>query len=224
FRRPRPQRRASALRTAATFLVAAVSTFAALSRLSAEDGTGEVKGTVSMNEQVRKRAGTLLVLLESKDPAKKLDAKPRSHVVKQRDAKFVPSFLAIAKDDTVVFQNDEVEDLEHNVYSFADAKKFDLGLFGKKTDKNSVVFDKAGEVPVYCSVHKFMEATIYVAPTPFYALADPATGAFTIASVPAGEWKARTWSSSKRYANEEAAVTVKAGSSADLSLTFGRRQ
>jgi len=215
------------IQRSATFLAAALSTFALLSaaaRLSAEDKTGRVHGTVEMPEKVRSRAGTLLVLLEPKDPQTKLDTKARRHTIRQRDAKFTPSFLVIAKGDTIEFLNDEVEDLEHNVYSFSEVKKFDLGLFGKRSDKNSVLFDSAGEVPVYCSIHKFMEATVYVAPTPFYGTADPKTGEFTIDSVPAGEWKARTWSSSKRYVNEEATVTVKTGSTAELPLTFGRRQ
>lgn len=204
--------------------VAFLALLAATGRLLALDSPGSVSGKIEMTEKVRARAGTVLVLLEPVDAKTQLAKNPAKHQVKQRDAKFIPSFLVVTKGDSIEFTNDEPVALEHNVYSFSDPKKFDLGLFGKKGDGRTVSFDTPGEVAIFCSVHKFMEGTVYVAPTAFFATADARTGEFQVKDVPPGSWKLRTWSSAKRYANEETPVTVKDGATATVTLTLGRRQ
>lgn len=210
-------------RAVLSFAVGALVAVALCPRLSrAAQSPGEVRGTLTMTDRVKERAGVILVFLEPEDGAA-ISANPKHSTIKQRDAHFVPPFLAVAQGDTVDFVNDEVEDLQHNVYSFSDAKSFDLGLFGKKADQKSVVFDKSGEVDFFCSIHKFMSGTIYVAPTPYFAPLD-AQRSFDLTGVPAGEWKATAWCSSKRYSTEEQVFTVSPGGVVELKMSFGRRQ
>jgi hypothetical protein len=63
----------------------------------------------------------------------------------------------------VKFLNDESRMVEHNVFSNAPAKRFDLGLFGPGENR-MVTFDKPGPVFLYCSIHKFMDGVVVRVP------------------------------------------------------------
>src|SRR5262249_55929978 len=106
--------------------------------------------------------------------------------------------------------------------SFSEAHTFDLGLFGRGGQKIES-FPAPGEVSVYCSIHKLMEATIYVAPTPWFAIVDEGTGRWKIEKVPAGRWRARTWVSSKRCPNASAEADLAGGETARVDFTLGKK-
>lgn len=184
------------------------------------DAPGQVEGTVVVSERFKGRTGSIVVLLEAE--GRKLDAPRDRPRVRQRDARFEPDFLVIALGQSIDFTNDERTALEHNVFSMSEARSFDLGLLGAGK-RASVAFDKPGEVSVYCSIHKLMEATVYVAPSRLFAVVDAATGRFKIADVPPGSWKARTWVSSKRCPNANAELDVRPGETERLDLAIGKR-
>lgn len=142
----------------------------------------------------------------------------------QRNARFAPEFAVIEAGQTVEFPNDD--DIAHNVFSFSDARRFDLGLYPRGASK-SVRFDATGPVFLFCSVHEWMSAVIYVAPNRLHAVTD-ARGRFAIAPVPAGRYMAYTWHASLPHARrpvEVREVEVAAGAPTrvdiDLSQALG---
>ena len=138
--------------------------------------------------------------------------------VSQKGAKFSPALLIICVGQTVDFPNDEDRPIEHNVFSNAPAKRFDLGLY-RPGESKSVVFDKPGAVFLYCSIHRYMDGVIYVAPTPYFNKVEP-DGSYKIENVPAGFWTVKTWQRRKRFPEHSNLVQVKPGETTkdDISL------
>ena len=109
--------------------------------------------------------------------------------VVQRDANFEPHVLPIAVGTGVKWPNQD--DIYHNVFSMADTKDFNLGLYGKEKTP-TIVFDKVGRVDVFCSIHTKMHCIILVLPSPFFAMAD-ARGNYVIKGVPPGTYRVKAW-------------------------------
>jgi hypothetical protein len=121
----------------------------------------------------------------------------------------------------VEFPNDEDRQIEHNVFSNSPAKRFDLGLYGPGQSK-TVVFDKTGAVSLFCSIHKEMDGTIYVSPTPYSSRVNE-DGHYQMNNVPAGNWTVKTWQRRRRFAERTVPVTVSAGQSSTVDLELKRR-
>jgi hypothetical protein len=132
--------------------------------------------------------GPIVVYLEPLDGAPRA-APPPPVSLRQRDARFSPPFLAVARGQTVEMPNDD--DIYHNVFSFSAPNGFDLGLY-PAGESRSVTFREPGVVRIYCSIHESMNGTIFVAPTPWLAVADP-EGRFAIRGAPSGRVRVRTW-------------------------------
>lgn len=109
--------------------------------------------------------------------------------VAQRGMSFQPDLLVVARGQTVEFPNDD--NVDHNIFSFSRAKKFDLGIYPKGAAK-AVTFEETGPVFIFCSVHEMMSGVVYVAPNRFHALTDR-EGRFVFKNVPIGRYAVRTW-------------------------------
>ena len=139
----------------------------------------------------------LVVYLSTPDAAA-LQSGERGHTtvgmqkVTQHLANFVPEFVVVAAGETLVFPNND--DILHNVFSYSKNNAFDLGLY-PSGESRSVTFKNPGVVRVYCSIHKSMNATVFVAPSPFYSIVNGA-GAFRIPSVRSGAYTLTLWSRS----------------------------
>jgi plastocyanin len=90
-------------------------------------------------------------------------------VMDQEDHRFVPHILVVQKGTSVSFPNHD--DVSHHVYSFSDAKMFELGLY-KGQVYPPVVFDKPGIIVLGCNIHDGMLGYIAVVDTPYYVLTD----------------------------------------------------
>ena len=90
---------------------------------------------------------------------------------------------------TVEFPNKD--DIYHNVFSYSEAKQFDLDLYKDPVVKN-VTFDKPGQVDVFCSIHANMSCVVLVLENPFFAVAN-ARGEYSITNVPAGTYQLKAW-------------------------------
>src|SRR5205814_1795792 len=110
------------------------------------------------------------------------------------------------------FPNDDK--IFHNVFSLSKAGKFDLGLY-KSGSSRKVVFDRAGEIDVYCNIHPDMVATIKVLDSGYYATTDR-QGRFSIEGVPPGTWSIVAWA--PRSAEARGTVTVGTGGSAPVDV------
>ncbi len=113
---------------------------------------------------------------------------------------FVPHVLAIEVGTTLFFPNSD--NIRHQVYSFSDAKRFELKLYSGKTAA-PILFDKPGVVVMGCNIHDWMSAYVYVVPTPYFAMTDKSGHAEI--KVPMGTYTVNTWH--PRYARGREPVT-----------------
>lgn len=110
-------------------------------------------------------------------------------VLDQRNLTFYPHVLAVRVGTTVDFPNNDR--VFHNVFSFRDGKKFDLGLYPVGAVKH-VKFDHAGLSRIYCNIHPNMAAYVMAVDSPYFGVSDK-DGKFTLAGVPAGTYRYHAW-------------------------------
>ena len=138
----------------------------------------------------------------------------RNPALDQKNLQFHPQVLPILVGTTVDFPNRD--NLFHNVFSYSDAKDFDLGRY-PKDDSRSVTFDKPGVVRVYCDIHSNMSATILVLRQPYFAAPDDG-GNYVIRNVPPGKYRIILWYD--RDAVEHRTIEVPADSSVEVNFTY----
>ena len=111
-------------------------------------------------------------------------------VMDQRNRAFLPRVLVVAVGTQVEFPNNDT--VSHQVYSFSDAKKFQLPLY--KGERHSpVLFDRAGLVVLGCNIHDDMAGYIYVTDAQFFGETDP-DGMLHLHGVPPGDYRLTVWS------------------------------
>jgi plastocyanin len=114
---------------------------------------------------------------------------PSRVVLDQRNLTFSPRVLVVRAGTTVDFPNNDR--VFHNVFSFRDGKRFDLGLYPVGALRR-VTFDQPGLSRIFCNIHPNMAAYVMTVDSGYFARADE-SGAFTIADVPQGTYKFRAW-------------------------------
>jgi plastocyanin len=182
---------------------------------------GDLRGRVRLELPDLRLAdvGPVVVYLEPLDgTAPEAPVPAGSATLRQRDARFAPSFLAVARGQSVAMPNEDA--IYHNVFSFSAPNDFDLGLY-PGGESRSVAFRRPGPVRVYCSIHESMNATLFVAPTPWFTVAG-ADGRFALPAVPPGRFRLRTWT--EKLPPLERVVEVGRGATElDLRLGEGAR-
>jgi plastocyanin len=144
----------------------------------------DLTGTVQVSG---KPAEYAVVWLELKTPP--VFVQTSKVVLDQRNLSFAPRVLVVRVGTTVDFPNNDK--VFHNVFSFRDGKKFDLGMYPTGTTKH-LLFDKPGLARLFCNIHPNMAAYVMAVDTPFYAVSDE-HGGFVIAGVPAGSYTYYAW-------------------------------
>jgi plastocyanin len=181
--------------------------------------SGSVTGKITSPGEVP--LSEMVVYLESPD-ARRPAVTPTAHAaISQKGAKFSPPLLIVCVGQTVDFLNDEDRPIDHNVFSNAPAKRFDLGLY-KPGESRSVVFDKPGPVFLYCSIHRYMDGVIFVSPTPYSSLV-ALNGSYKIDNVPPGIWMVKTWQRRRRFPELSVPVLLDAGKSATVDLELRKK-
>jgi plastocyanin len=146
-------------------------------------------------------------------PARPLPpGKPRAVAIEQKDREFLPFVTAVQVGTQVTFPNKDP--LLHHVYSFSPAKTFEIKLY--TGDSPSVLFDKPGPVALGCNIHDWMEAYIYVSPTPYFARTDERGSARV--SLPAGAYTLQAWHPFQSAALPAAPLQVAGTQSRELAL------
>jgi plastocyanin len=107
----------------------------------------------------------------------------------QRNIDFSPRVLVVRVGTVIEFPNNDR--VFHNVFSFHDGKRFDLGLYPVGTSKR-VTIDHPGLSRIFCNIHPNMAAYIMAVETPYYALSDE-NGRLTIPNVPPGTYAYHAW-------------------------------
>lgn len=130
------------------------------------------------------------------------------------DGTFAPSFLVVPVGERVVFENREA--ICHRFFSSAPENAFDLGLL--EPNRSRVVrFERPGRVHVYCSLHADRQATILVAPTPWFATVGP-RGEFSIGGLHPGPYVFEVRSETRRATRREVLVPDTGPFVVDLSV------
>jgi plastocyanin len=122
-------------------------------------------------------------------PAAPARPQPGRVVLDQRNLAFSPHVLVVRVGTVVDFPNNDR--VFHNVFSFRDGKKFDLGMYPVGTLRH-VTFDRPGLSRLFCNIHPNMAAYVLAVDSPYFARADE-SGAFTIPDVPEGTHTFHAW-------------------------------
>jgi plastocyanin len=139
-----------------------------------------------------------------------------SDIVDQVNKEFVPSVKPVVAGTSISFPNKD--NIRHHVYSFSEAKKFELPLY-KGTPAKPVLFDKPGVVKLGCNIHDWMLGYIYVSASPYFGKTD-AHGAVTIAQLPAGKFTVTAWHARLRGAESGTAQQIELKHDAQLATKF----
>jgi len=145
---------------------------------------GDLTGVVLVNGRPEKNVVVWLdgVVRRSPAPLARL-------VLDQRQLQFKPHVLAVSVGSQVEMPNSDR--VFHNVFSFHDGKRFDLGLYPVGTAK-TVTFDRPGLSRIFCNIHPNMAAYVLAVDSAYYAVSD-SQGQFVMAGVPNGTYTYRAW-------------------------------
>ncbi|MBF0591633.1 MAG: methylamine utilization protein [Nitrospirae bacterium] len=150
---------------------------------------------------------------EFKKPDKNLTVE-----IDQIDKTFVDFVTPIMVGTTLVFPNSDK--IRHQVYSFSEAKKFEIPLYppgqGRATP---VTFDKPGVVVLGCNIHDWMKAYVYVVETPFFAKTGK-NGKATIKDIPPGQYKIEVWHPYIKKSSATVKQPVNIGKEGDMKVDF----
>jgi len=130
-------------------------------------------------------AGVAVVVYLDGTFASESARQPGVAVMDQIDEKFVPDLLVIQVGSRVDFPNSDA--VLHHVYSFSDAKPFDLPLFHGRIHA-PVVFDQPGLVVVGCNIHDHMVGHILVVESPVHGITDE-RGVATFKDLPETDYR-----------------------------------
>ena len=119
----------------------------------------------------------------------RLPAAPKKIVLDQRHLQFKPHVLAVGVGAQVEMPNSDR--VFHNVFSFHNGKRFDLGLYPVGTAK-TVVFDRPGVSRIFCNIHPNMAAYVLAVDSSYFAVSDH-QGQFVMAGVPSGSYTYHAW-------------------------------
>jgi plastocyanin len=113
----------------------------------------------------------------------------RKVVLDQQNLAFSPRVLAVRVGTTVEFPNRDR--VFHNVFSFRDGKRFDLGMYPVGAVKH-VTFGQPGLSRIFCNIHPNMAAYVMAVDSGYFAVSDE-SGRFQIAAVPSGTYTYHAW-------------------------------
>ena len=198
------------------------------------DGVGIVEGNVRFDAsgpqpaaiQYRTRTRTpilpadgarAIVWLTRKDGVypenvKSAEAQMRQEVV-QEGYQCRPGMLAVQVGSAVMFPNHDDE--FHSVFSYSQAKRFDLGRFRKDEESPPVIFDQPGVVKIYCEIHRHMRSILLVLESPWFTVTDEA-GHFRLAAIPPGEYEVHAYLPNDQQSTKS--LTVAAGATEQVEL------
>jgi plastocyanin len=188
------------------WILAAAVVLTAVGTVTGGTGPGELHGMAHTGTRPVMDA---VVWLDAPNAPPLADTKPP--VLDQRNLQFLPHVLVVRVGTRVKFPNNDR--VFHNVFSFKDGKKFDLGVYPIKSVKY-VTFDRAGVSRLFCNIHPGMAAYVISVDSPYFA-ASGASGAFSLAA-PAGRYTYHAW----RAGAPQVSGSVVVGGTATLDVAW----
>ena len=182
----------------------------------AQSTTGVVRGRVALAIQgVRLAdAGPLVVRLETTDGRLMPPPSPAAVTMHQRDARL--------RQRSSRSQRGKVWQWKTMMRSTttsspSQSPTASISVFIPRANRGPSHLRYPGVVRTYCSIHESMSGTIFVSPSPFFALVG-GSGEFELRSVPAGIWRLRTWCERLPSATRDLRVLAGRTVVADLSI------
>ena len=126
----------------------------------------------------------------------------------QRDLKFTPGTLVVARGSTVAFPN--LDRVRHSIYSFSAPARFEIDLYGRDQTR-SQTFPVPGSVKLGCNIHDDMRGYIRVTDTPYAGKTDN-NGYVTISGMPTGSARVTIWHPQLRAPRNEQRVDTRLAS------------
>jgi len=152
----------------------------------AGDG-GTLVGRVSVQNPGGKleylEAGQVIVYLDKVSSEIPANIVNKNYTIRTVKKQFDPQLMVLPKGATVQFPN--MDPIIHNVFSVSGGNRFDAGRYSKGEGKQHT-FTNSGLVRIYCNVHHSMNALLYVADNPYYAVIDN-NSEFRLEGLPAGK-------------------------------------
>ena len=102
---------------------------------------------------------------------------------------FEPRVLVVPVGTTVQFPNRDT--VRHHVYSFSNAKNFEIKLYSG-VPAAPVLFDKLGVAVLGCNIHDNMVGWVVVVDTPFFGRSQ-VNGVVLLTEIPNGIYRLRVW-------------------------------
>jgi plastocyanin len=149
-----------------------------------------------------KGLGDAVVVLDPLD-APASAAPGMAATIDQVNRTFVPRVSVLRAGAVVRFPNSD--NVRHHVYSFSQAKTFDLRLYAGD-EAAPVVFDKPGFIVLGCNIHDSMIGFVVVVDTPYFGKT-PADGTLSL-QLPPGRYRLHVWNPDLREAPPARAVAV----------------
>ena len=177
-------------------------------------GTAVGLGKDAAEDPLAYERSRVVIYLEGPVPADGAAAHHASFRMEQENRRFSPDVLVVPVGAVVSFPN--MDPIYHNIFSLSKAKEFDLGSYDKG-DSRSVTFTKPGVVYVYCHLHPNMEGTIVVAPSRYFAQAEP-NGRFRLPAVPPGEYTVVAWHKAAGFFRKQVVVGPGHDATADFLI------
>lgn len=152
-----------------------------------------VKGKIKFLDENREPIhieGSIVVLKPLFDTTQPLSEKVgQQHHVDMKDKIYTPRYLAVNKNDTLVFVNKD--QIKHNVFSSSGKNAFDLGTYGSGKQR-AVNLGETGIVKVYCNIHPEMATFVSVNDHAANTVTDE-NGNFELRNVQGGEYELHIW-------------------------------
>ncbi|MCP5183179.1 MAG: hypothetical protein H6993_04405 [Pseudomonadales bacterium] len=124
--------------------------------------------------------------------------------IAQQGYQFRPGIMAVRTGTRVHFPNHDDE--FHSVFSYSQARRFDLGRYRKDEEAPAVLFDQPGIVKIYCEIHKHMRSVLMVLDSPWFT-STATDGSYRLTGVPAGNYLLKAYLPDDRQFETTVAVT-----------------
>ena len=134
-------------------------------------------------------------------------------ILDNRKCRFDPHVAVLTAGSTVEAINSDAIFHTTHLFSGSSSRNLSLHVGGKA----SHTLPRPGFVIVKCDIHDWMKAFIRVDNHPFHAVTD-AGGRFAIRGIPEGSYTLEAWH--ERYGEQNLAVTVRAGKTANLEIEY----
>lgn len=141
---------------------------------------------------------------------------PEPVTISQEGMQFSPYVTTVRAGTAIRFPN--YDHMEHHVKSFSPAKQFEIKVYESGTPP-PVVFNKTGVVVIYCLIHEWMRAYVYVVDTPLFSKSDQ-SGAASINGLKEGLYEIRAWHPDMGSIKLPLLQTVKVGEKGITPVTF----